>query len=183
MNSRGGAPSSALVKQMRAEGYETAQALAKKHQVSVVSLYLWARKELLPVPPGVDVEKTPLTRRESANRWFLRESVKLYVKASRGRKRSGRPLGYRAVSIAITPGAQAALSALEAANERMMNGQIRHADAMRAYALQVVACALVERWTKDQLLQEIEKTWAEIFEEIGAVAIKAVQDFGRGDPS
>jgi len=79
---------------MAIQGYATAQALAAKHKIAVVTLYLWARKGQLPIPPGVDVARTPLTRREAANRWFLRESVRLAAKQSR-RKRTGRPLGYR----------------------------------------------------------------------------------------
>jgi predicted site-specific integrase-resolvase len=84
-----------LTKQMRARGYATAEVLARRYKVSVVTLYLWRRKGLLPVPLGVDVGKTPLTIREAANRWFLVEAVKLAAQESRSKKRSGRPLGYR----------------------------------------------------------------------------------------
>ena len=79
---------------MARRGYATAQVLAQRHRIAVVTLYLWAWKGTLPVPPGVDVAETPLTIRESANRWFLCESVKLAVAESR-KKRTGRPLGYR----------------------------------------------------------------------------------------
>jgi hypothetical protein len=71
-NPAGLAPTPAKVREMKRKGYESAEALARKHGVSLSTIYMWGRSGRLPA-----VGTKAVSVKRWGNRWFLSASVAL----------------------------------------------------------------------------------------------------------